>query len=113
MRTKIKATNKTQKYQTEVQELTKSNRPLNIYKMTFKVVDIKLTTFNFIALSSWRTLIKYKPSIDKFYLAHIIQPYNKRQSKLLRLSDVQSFIKKQKECFMRTTLTPSHKKEHI
>ena len=57
--------------------------------------------------------IRYIPSIDKYCLADIIRPYNKCQSKWLRLPSVQSFMINHEECFVKATLTPKYKKEHI
>ena len=57
--------------------------------------------------------IRYIPSIDKYCLADIIRPYNKCQSKWLRLPSVQSFMINHEECFVKATLTPKHKKEQI
>ena len=80
--------------------------------MTFEVVqevtnDIQLVNIKFLEN------IRYKLSINKFCLADIIRPYNKCQYQWLRQPTVQSFMEKHEECFVKTTFTPKHKKEHI
>ena len=80
--------------------------------MTFEVVeqvanDLQLVNIKFLEN------IRYKPSINKFCLADIIRPYNKCQRNWLRQPTVLSFMEKYEECFVKTTLTPKHKKEQI
>ena len=80
--------------------------------MTFEVVE-QVTNDLQVVNVKFLENIRYKPSINKFCIADIIRPYNKSQYLWLRLPTVQSFMKKHKECFVITTLTPKHKKEHI
>ena len=80
--------------------------------MTFEVVEQVTNDLQVVNVKFLQN-IRYKPSINKFCIADIIRPYNKSQYLWLRLPTVQSFMKKHKECFVITTLTPKHKKEHI